>query len=216
MHRAPPEPPPPGPLDTVRDLVTAAPDFALAATFLVTWIAPYTFGRFTVKRLLLVMLLEFLVVHSAGMMAGITTFGWKNRMKTAGAMIGLGLFYSLFAGAFSAAFATWWPLAAFWALMANRLLGVILGAPPTGREKAYIMSSWAFGAAAYLLGVFATIIPPLPRLGVTQGVVSSQELSGSGVWIDEPHRVLAFGVVYFTLVGLWELRGRRAVGAAEM
>ena len=192
----------------LRDVVAAVPDFLLAGTFLVTWVAPYAFGELTVKRLLLLMLLEFIVVHSAGFM-GAAAVSNLPKAKIVGAMLGLGVLYSLFAGAFSLAFGSWWPIAAFWALMANRLLGVIVGQPADGREREFVMAGWAAGAGAYLLAVFATVLLPVPRLGITQGVVSSQSLPGSGVWIEEPHRVVASGVIYFALVGLWELLGRR-------
>ena len=44
-------------------LVTALPSAALAVTFLITWIAPYTFGEQVVRRLVLLMLLEFIIIH---------------------------------------------------------------------------------------------------------------------------------------------------------
>ena len=192
----------------LRDVVAAVPDLLLAGTFLVTWVAPYTFGDLTVKRLLLLMLLEFIVVHSAGFM-GAAAISDLPKAKIVGAMLGLGLLYSLFAGAFSLAFSSWWPLAAFWGLMANRLLGVLVGQPAEGREREFVMASWAAGAGAYLLSVFATVFTPVPRLGITPAVVSTLSLPGSGLWIEEPHRVVASGVIYFGLVGLWELFGRR-------
>jgi hypothetical protein len=192
----------------VQDAIAALPDLALAATFLITWFAPQTFGTGKVKVLLLVMLLEFLVVHSAGFMGVVAVSDMSKGRKT-GAILGLALFYTLFAAAFSLGFSSWWPLLAFWGLILNRLLGVLVGQPPDGREKAFIMTGWGVGAAVYLLGVFATTFPPLPRLGMTERLVRSLELPGSGLWVDEPHRVLAFGALYFTLIGVWSYAGRR-------
>ncbi|TPW15194.1 MAG: hypothetical protein FD129_941, partial [bacterium] len=40
-------------------------------------------------------------------------------------------------------------------------------------------------------------------LGLTPAVHSRLGLEGGGIWIDEPHRVLAFGVAYFLAQGLW-------------
>ena len=45
----------------------------------------------------------------------------------------------------------------------------------------------------------------MPELGVTQEIVRAEELSGGGAWIGEPHRMLAFGFLYFTAATVTEL-----------
>ena len=40
-------------------MVNAAPDFVLSAGFLISWIAPYTFGQHTISRFITIVLLEF-------------------------------------------------------------------------------------------------------------------------------------------------------------
>ena len=83
-------------------LIQAAPDIGLSAVFLITWLRPDTFGPQMVKRLVLVMMLEFIVVHSAGFM-GAATVGAGNAFQRIMVILGFGLFYSLFTGAFSLA-----------------------------------------------------------------------------------------------------------------
>ena len=53
---------------------------------------------------------------------------------------------------------------------------------------------------AYLGGAFLTTLAPVPRLGMTAEVQPRFGLDGGGLWIDEPNRVVAFGVVYFGLL----------------
>ena len=46
--------------------MVAIPDFALSAAFLVTWVAPSTFGQQAVRQSMNVMLYGFFVVHATG------------------------------------------------------------------------------------------------------------------------------------------------------
>ncbi len=190
------------------DLFSALPDFALGAVFLITWIRPGAFGGRSIGYLMLVMLLEFINVHSAAFM-GNAILAPAARATKVGSIIGLGLFYTLFVGGFSLAFRRWWPLAAFWGLTLNRLTPVLFGRAPQGREKEFVQRGWAVGVMLYLLGAFTTTVLPLPRLGISSAVIQAQELPGSGLWIDQPWRVLAFGFLYFTGWGLSELYAHR-------
>lgn len=57
-----------------------------------------------------------------------------------------------------------------------------------------------------LLAFFTTLVP-MPALGITPEVVAGQHLPGSGLWVDQPQRVIAFGFLYFAAVGVSELYG---------
>ena len=189
---------------TIAHLFSALPSFCLSGVFLITWIAPEALGQKMVSYLMLLMLLEFINVHAAGFM-GTTIISDSGRGTKAAMIAGLGVFYTLFVGAFSLAFDQWWPLWAFWGLVLNRLLGVLLGKALTGQERKMIESSWAIGVFCYVMLVFATIMLPVPALGVTAGIIARQELTGSGLWIDEPYRMMAFGFLYFAAIGMTEL-----------
>jgi hypothetical protein len=185
-------------------LLNAIPDFATAGAFLITWIAPTAFGEQALSKLMLVMLLEFVVVHSAAFM-GTVAIAPAARGKRALGILGLGAFYSLFAGGMGLAFHSWWPVIAFAALTTNRLLGVLLGQVPDAEQKAFIQMGWAASVLFYLGGCFLTILVPIPALGITPEVVAAQHFSATGLWIAQPQRVLAFGVVYFALTGWSDL-----------
>jgi hypothetical protein len=157
---------------------------------------------------MLVMLLEFIIIHSAAFM-GAVLFAPGSRGRRAWRVVGLGAFYSLFAGGFALAFKTAWPLWSFWGLTLNRMLSVLVGQAPEGEEREFLQRGWAACALAYLVFAFATIILPIPRLGITPDVVRTLGLQGEGLWVDQPWRVLAFGFVYFSAVGLSELFDHR-------
>lgn len=189
----------------------ALPDFAIGAAFLATWMSPAPGREGMLGTLMLVMMLEFINVHSSAFMGNVM-IGAVAPGRKASALLGLGAFYTLFVGGFALVFKQWWPLWSFWGLTLNRLLGVILGQAPAGEEAAFMRRTWAATVLFYLVFTFATTLLPVPRLGVTSEVVDRAALPGTGLWIDQPWRVLAFGFLYFTAVGVSELFGHRWAG----
>lgn len=175
----------------------------MGLAFLVTWIDPFSLGNNMPQYLLLVMLMEFIIIHSAGFM-GVVIYGSGERKKRILLVIGLGLFYSLFVAGFALSFGEWWPLWAFWLLIVNRLMSGMFEGDNNEEKKKVVMGMWVINVVCYLVGVFATTLLPVPELGITPHVISAMNLSGEGVWIEEPYRVLAFGWLYFTVVGLFE------------
>jgi len=45
----------------------------------------------------------------------------------------------------------------------------------------------------------------LPRFGITAELITTLHLPHRGLWISEPHRVAAFGVVYFLILAIIEI-----------
>lgn len=188
--------------------LASLPDFALAAVACITWVSPATLGEEKVAWFLGLMLLEFIVVHSAAFLGSIALSDAPKPKRLLHAL-GLSVFYTLFAAGFALGMKHWWPLAAFWGLTANRLLGIALGQAPKGKERELMQASWATGAVAYLFGAFLTVLAPIPKFGVRPEMLGAAGEDSGGLWIDEPHRVVAFAVVYFTLIGLFTLFGHR-------
>lgn len=184
----------------------ALPDVALGAVYLTAWVAPGTFGSDVIPGLVLLMLLEFIIVHSS-VFLGSAVISTEPPARKARGILGIGASYTLFVAGFAIGFRTWWPVISFWGLTINRLLSVLLGQAPSGEEKLFLRRSWAVTAMAYLCFAGLTTVLPLPRLGVTGAFRDG--LPGSGLWISEPHRALAFGFLYFTAVGISELFGHR-------
>lgn len=209
--------PPPAPARRlpVSGVVAALPDFGLAGAFLVTWIVPNALGRRVVAYLMLVMLVEFLIVHSAAFM-GSVVLGKASRREKVRSLVGVGVFYTLLIGGFALGFRAWWPLWTFWGLTLNRLSGVLVGHAPSGQERELLKRHWAAGVMLYLMGVFVTTLFPMPAFGITPAVVRAQQLPGGGLWVDERQRVIAFGCIYFTAWGVSELFEHRWLGRHAM
>ena len=187
-------------------VLSAIPDFLLAGVCLFTWLRPMAIDPYLVKRLTTLTLLEFIVVHSAPF-SGIVALSDTKRLAKAGALTGLGAFYMLFAWGFSAGSDSNWPMVAFFALMLNRLLPVLLGVIPSEAQKGYMASCWIVGVAAYLGTIFTAALVAVPALGVTADVIKAQRFSSGGMWPEQPYRALFMGMLYFTIVGVWEIAG---------
>ncbi len=189
-------------------LGAALPDAALAAVFLAAWIAPARMGDGIVGWCLLVMLLEFVIVHSS-VFLGNLLLAAGDRMKRLQTGMAIGGFYTMFVAGFAVAFHSWWPLVNFWGLTAKRLASVFAGVVPSGEEKMLMRRTWAASVMFYLLGVFVTVFLPVPRLGITREVVRTAHLPSSGLWVAHPERVVAFGFLYFALMAISGLNGHR-------
>jgi hypothetical protein len=183
---------------SVNRLFAALPDAITAGVFLTTWIDPSIAGPATIKNLMLTMLMEFLVVHSGGFYAGIAAAD-VSRSKRVMLLTGLSLFYVIFIGAFAAAFDSPWPIFAFAWLFVCRFFHLWMRPGQAARETDNQIILWAASVATYVLGGIATVMLPLPALGITPEFVASMHLPGSGEWVRRPYTVLAFGTLYFAV-----------------
>lgn len=189
----------------IGKLISASFDLGLATVFYITWSNPDSPLARPIGFMVLLMLLEFITVHSSAMLGSTWTSDEprKKRLRTVGLMTAL---YALLVGAFSAGFGTWAPFVGFWVLSANRLLSMFIGGQPGPKAKKDAERSWARSVALYLFGAFAVTFLPVPRRGLTPEVMADVDIASSGLWADEPWRVLAFGVAYFGIGGMLLLR----------
>lgn len=187
---------------------SALPDLILASQFLLFWVDPDILGAQLLPVFVGVMLAEFIVIHSS-VVLGNTILKETDRRTKVRSVLGLGALYSLFFLGISVSFGQWYYLFGFWLLIGNRLLGVALGQVPAGQELALIRAGWGATTLSYLAGMFLTILLPLPRFGITEAIQDDYMISGSGLWIDEPHRAVAFGFLYFALVGWSEIHAHK-------
>ncbi len=182
---------------------SSIPDFIVGLTFLVTWFEPATLGDDMVSSLSQVMLLEFIIIHSAGFMGNVI-YGHAPRSKKMLHLAGLGLFYFLFVAGFALGFASWWPVIAFGVLTLNRMLSALTGQFEQGKERESMMQQWGINVGCYLVALFAALFIPLPEFGVDSSALSHLHMSGE--FVEHPHKMMAWGTFYFLLVGWYELR----------
>ena len=190
-------------------MVAALPDTLTAVFFLVIWIRPHAFGNDGVRNGMLIMLVEFILVHASGFLGAQVFSDRTSHLRKLIALLGFSLFYLMFIAAFSWSFGQWWPFAAFGWLIAAKFASVLSTRLTSEDRKKRMAAEWVTGVMAYLLGAFATTLLPVPRLGINADIVNGLDLPGSGLWISEPHRVVAFGVIYFGILAWTKSTGSR-------
>lgn len=201
---------------TAASAWAAVPDALTAGLFLAVWLDPFVFGPLSVKTAMLTMLVEFFLIHATGFFTVlIHQPAMMPRLQRWAVIGGLCGFYVLMIGGFAWSFGEWWPLLAFAWLVVGKFLWMRLDGPAGDDRMMFLMAAWAASVAAYLLACVATVVPDVPTLGMPLSLQPSFGLGeeSGGLWIDEPHRVVAMGVLYFALLAtgklLVALRARR-------
>lgn len=189
----------------------ALPDALTALMFGAVWCFPFVFGPLSVKTAMLTMLVEFFLIHATGFFTAIANQPTVRPGLRIGGVLGLSLFYLLMIGAFAWSFGEWWPLLAFGWLAIGKLVWIWRGTQVTSDDDAWQMTAWAGSVAAYLLACFATALAPVPRLGMAADLQPEFGFGDGqgGLWIEEPHRVVAMGALYFALLCVAKLLAAR-------
>ena len=181
-------------------LVAFLPDAITAVFFLVVWISPMAFGEGGVRNAMLIMLVEFVLIHATGGLGASVFREDLTRTKRYLIILGTSVFYLLFVSAFALVFKAWWPFLAFAWLLVGKLTIAFDPRRTSADRRTALQQRWAQTAIVYLLGVFATVMLPLPRFGITAEVLPTLGLTGSGLWVEQPHTVIAFGALYFVVL----------------
>jgi hypothetical protein len=185
-------------------LLAALPDALSATIFVWAWIDPSTIGGpERVKNLMLVMLFEFIAMHSSAIIGSMFLSDMPRAQKFL-ALVGLSAAYLLFVVAFAYGFSSMWPIWAFAWLFVCRFWYLIAN-PTTGEDAARRMqNSWGLSGLTYLLGCFITVFLPLPHLGITPEFIAQMHFPEkmTGDWVDHPWKVLAFGALYFSVMAV--------------
>lgn len=192
----------------LKNTMDASPDFIMALAFLATWIEPTALGNNMLNYFSLIMLLEFIIIHSAGFM-GFAIISGKTIFQKISRVIGLGLFYSLFVWAFCASTGETWPMAAFWILLLNRILGGIFEKESETTFQTVVMVRWGWSVFCYLISIAFSAMMPIPRFGWSDEIVQQLGSGGKGLWLEQPHTLLAAGFFYFLLISIFEMYGHR-------
>jgi len=156
---------------------------------------------------MLTMLVEFFLVHATGFYTGFgASLDWTRSHRWL-ALAGLTSFYVLMIGAFAWAFDAWWMLLAFGWLFVGKLSWILK--KPNDDQTMKAMAAWAGMVVVYLFACFFTIFVDLPYFGIKPELVATFGLDpkSEGVWESQPHRVVAFGVLYFGILALAKLLG---------
>ncbi|MFH0990333.1 MAG: hypothetical protein V1799_10010 [bacterium] len=188
-----------------RDAVSALPDFALGIVYLLTWIFPSMFSTGFLSTLFLTLCLECITILFAYPieLEHISDDSPEKKQKTIRNLV---LVFLTCCSVLSVVFQVPWPMVAGTMVMLNRLMAVLLGNIPTGKEKASVriravvsvlLILWSF-TIVQAISSFPGI--GLPSFGITNTIRAQERL-----FLMDPVEVLAFGFCYYSSLGVFEL-----------
>ena len=184
--------------------LAAAPDLALGATMILTWIAPQLLGPDRAAYAAQLMTLEFVVVHSAVIVGYLGTVS-RSRAINGVLIVGVSALYSTLAIMVGRASNSLWPLWSFWGLTLNRLMSLVGAGLVDEKKAARLGTRWVVSVVLYVGWVMLTTFLPIPALGIDASMLPDNPRVG-GLWIEQPQRVLAAGAGYFFSQAYLDLR----------
>lgn len=183
----------------------ALPDMITAVVFFWVWLDPTDWRRELVAQGLMIMLLEFILIHSSGFIGPAVLTHEVPAGKRLKWVAGFGLFYTMFVAVWAWQFQSWWALVFFLWLLGSKLVDILMGRRVPEELRRRQMGMVAASVLFYLLSVFATLFLPFPRLGLTRHGHYYGVPGDSGEWVRHPHVVIGALVIYFCLLALAKL-----------
>ena len=184
---------------SIVTLLSGAPEFALGAVLLTTWIDPSYFGNEWIARGLMLMLLEFFLIHANAFLT-LRALQAPSAFERVLRVLGFGTLYALCGIFLSLAFKDAGPALAIIGLTVTRTFGAMGSPPPTQAARNWFGFQVATNVLLYV-GLAAATILSLPELGVPSGSYSYQT-DDPGEWEKHPHKVVAMGSVFYMVRGL--------------
>lgn len=190
----------------ISSSTSALIDIGAAIGFWLLLTSPLIFGPFGVKTAVIAVMAEFFFLHARGIIFCITNLGFTSRTRYL-SIAGLAAAYFLFLWAYVwTSFHQWAPFIAMGGLFAGRLI-------PTSRSREAGFDD-PFGDPSLLdiLGIVGSVLAyfgclililtvNIPPMGLDAALLPQLDLEDLS-WSDEPHRPLAFGVVYYGMHAL--------------
>ena len=180
------------------------PDAVTAGWCLWVWMHPLALGIDTVKAVVLMMLMEFILINATGFFTAIPFMLDLARSTRIAMLVVLSAIYVLLIFAFALPFHAIWPFVAFGWLALGKMAWIMRNRRVSGDEQLWLIGAWAFSVVAYLGAVGAGVIVYLPRMGITADIVPLLHLPGGGAWVDAPHKAVATAVFYFAASAIFK------------
>ena len=207
---------------TTSEIIVGLPDVLLSLTFLLAWIFPTLLGQEMVVSLVALVIVEFINIHSSAVMGSVIV-GDSSRLAKGLYLTFLCVVYSIGIEALASAYGVKWLLWAFWLMTGNRLLGILRNRALSSVEQDMLSILWSSQFGSYLVTGITTAFLPVPLLGLTAEVTRNLNHTVGGHELEEPHRMMAWGFLYFVVVPFAELfirrsfqKGKQAPSSAEL
>ena len=179
------------------ELASAAPNLFLCLLFLIAAATPSLFGLGLITYLLILLQVEFFVIHSAANLGVILESRLGSIFKLLLVLFFSGLYLGLIWLAVSK-YGVTWPLWAFTGLTITRLAGLYIGSESEGRE-AVIKRGWTVACITYI-GLLVYAMPFFTDSG--SRAIPNPELAGKAPWSDQANLAIVFGFLYFAITGV--------------
>lgn len=184
--------------------ITLATNLFMVGLFCSALIQPALFTDFIYRTGIMIFLIEFMSLHSSGMMMGVTPKAGKGGrfLSSTGGRILLTAFYTLMVGVFAAITGQWMPALYFFVSLVGK---ATFGRTIDARKR---MAPVAAGIAMLLLSTFVVVFSarlladwfPLPA-----EVRAARPPDQGGLFVDTPQTLMAWGALYFSLMTFCEV-----------
>lgn len=192
-----------------RNLVAGLVDLVSAAFFLTLWIAPLALGPAGIRAAFLLVLVEFLLMHAAGVLGAQQGRGPVGCLAWLCSAVAILAFFVVAAVSFEAR----WPLLA----LAWLLVGKMPARAPIGQDAILVRyrsnGIWMISFLTWLVLVPLLFVFPVPSLGLQPDVVARIDVGVSGILAERPQKLMAFGAIYFLLLAAVKLTGFNVLDA---
>jgi hypothetical protein len=196
------------PLQQVLKLPRQYGELFPAAVFLAAWVYPPSVGFLGGNMgdaLSNCMWLEFILGHAATAFV-VVAYVTRTRTSRISSTVGFGLIYGVLVVVMCFAIGSFYPLIQFGIVLFGRLRLAAAGSRDDFKITQIILPASRIFLFMITAGLAAAL--PLPRLGATPEALP---ISGEGILVDNPHRTMAWGIMYF--VAGWYLYNKLLPGA---
>jgi len=185
-------------------LLAIATNLFLAGLFYRALIRPVEFVDFIYRTGIMIFMIEFMSLHSSGMLFGAAREARQNgkRVMPLKAKITLFIFYNIMVAGIAAATGQWLAALYFFASLVSKAFF------SRSIDSQRRMAPVAAGIAMLLLSTFVVVFaaPLLSHWFPFPSEVRSARPAGqSGLFIDKPQTLMAWGVMYFSLITICEV-----------
>lgn len=190
-------------------LFSALPECVTATVFIYAWREPLAWDPLLVQTLMIVLLVEFFLIHATGFL-GFTALGMRDsRLQTYSIFGGLALLYFLIIWGISAMFDAWWPFLAFAWLLVGKVQLFFTSDNDHDDALMQLGFFWAASVVSFLGGVAVAVIVELPEFGLTPDVAAELGfgINGSDDMVSTPHKIIGAGAIYFSAMACFKLLG---------
>lgn len=177
----------------------ALPEFALAALFLLTWFQPTLLHPHMVTALVLLILMEFVILHSSIILGVLLGSAKDPLIRKAG--ITVGAIYVAFAVVVALASRQFWIIPAFALLTMNRLAPLLNEEALESGPLTRLLLPW-LGATLIYMGLSMAVHGlPMPQFGITDTTAVADAVGGTGTFFEAPQAAIAMGFFYYLFSG---------------